>query len=101
MNTWRINLCVVSLLLAAAVPHQAVAATIRVTNCNDAGAGSLRAAVAVAASGDTIDLRSLTCSRITLASGRIVLPQDDLSLLGPGRLALTVSAREAAHPGLP
>jgi hypothetical protein len=48
-------------------------------------------AAAGAASGDTIDLRRLTCGRIGLVTGEIFLPQDNLTLLGPGRLALTVS----------
>ena len=39
-----------------------------VTNCNDAGAGSLRAAYAIASDGDTIDLNSLACSTISVAS---------------------------------
>lgn len=67
----------------------AQAATRMVSNCSDSGAGSLRAAVAAALSGDTIDLRSLTCSRIVL-NGQIEVPQQHLRLLGPGRLALTI-----------
>ncbi|MFO1507584.1 MAG: choice-of-anchor Q domain-containing protein [Lysobacterales bacterium] len=49
-----------------------------VTNCDDAGPGSLRDAVANAASGDMVDLSELTCSTITLSSGQIEIPQDDL-----------------------
>jgi hypothetical protein len=51
---------------------------ISVTNCDDSGPGSLRDAVAGAASGDTIDLDGLACSGITLTSGEIAIPQDDL-----------------------
>jgi len=91
-----------ALLAALAWPGAAPAATRNVANCNDSGAGSLRAAVAGAASGDTIDLRSLTCSRIVLA-GQIDIPQQDLSLLGPGRFALTIDGNRAgrvfAHGG--
>jgi hypothetical protein len=84
-------------LLAAMSWSSAAQAAIRVVaNCNDSGAGSLRAAVAGAASGDTIDLRSLTCSRIVLA-GQIDIPQADLSLLGPGRFALTVDGNRAGR----
>jgi len=43
-------------------PH----AVLSVTNCNDSGTGSLRDAIASAASGDTIDLDGLTCAAITL-----------------------------------
>lgn len=81
-----------ALLMAMAVghPNTASAATIRVTNCNDNGTGSLRSAVFRAASGDTIDLAHLTCSRITLTSGQIVIPQGDLWLVGRSRDALTI-----------
>lgn len=77
----------ISLALAAPATHAQAApsATIPVGNCNDAGAGSLRAAVASAASGDTIDLRSLQCRRLLLTSGAIHVPQDDLAVLGPTR----------------
>lgn len=79
----------IALVAAAAWPAGVRAATRTVGNCNDSGAGSLRAAITGAASGDTIDLRSLTCSRIVL-SGQVVIPQQDLTLLGPGRFALTI-----------
>ena len=71
---------------AAATP----AGTVVVTNCDDAGSGSLRDAVASAASGETIDLTQLTCSTITLTSGAIDVAQDDLSLDGPGAGSLTI-----------
>lgn len=74
------------LLLAPARTH---AATRTVTNCNNSGSGSLRAAAAVALSGDTIDLSRLSCTRITLAS-EVLLPQSDIRLLGRDRLALTL-----------
>ena len=53
-------------------------ASIVVGNCNDSGPGSLREAVAGAVSGDMIDLGGLACSTITLSSGQIEIPQDDL-----------------------
>jgi hypothetical protein len=53
-------------------------ASIAVTNCEDSGPGSLRDAVASAVSGDTVDLGGLACSTITLTSGAIEIPQDDL-----------------------
>lgn len=46
----------------------ASAATIPVTNCNDSGNGSLRAAIAEAQNGDTVDMSVLTCSTITLTT---------------------------------
>ncbi|MGH8040786.1 MAG: choice-of-anchor Q domain-containing protein [Rudaea sp.] len=53
-----------------------------VTNCNDTGAGSLRSTIASAASGDTVVLNptAMHCSSITLASGEIVVPQNDLTV---------------------
>ncbi len=59
--------------------------SVAVTNCNDEGAGSLRDAVQnIAVSGDTVDMRGLTCSTITLTSGAITAAEDDLTILGPG-----------------
>jgi hypothetical protein len=66
--------------------------TLAVDNCNDDGAGSLRAAVAAAASGDLIDLTALACSTITLTTGFIGVTQDDLSLTGPGAGVLAIDA---------
>ena len=61
-----------------------------VINCNEAGSGSLREAVVVAASGDTIDLSTLACGTITLTSGAIVVTQSDLRIQGPGADVLTI-----------
>ncbi|MGX5731355.1 choice-of-anchor Q domain-containing protein [Pseudoxanthomonas beigongshangi] len=72
-------------LLGAAVSGNVQAATITVANCNDTGPGSLRAAVAAAASGDVVDLRSLACSRIVFGTGSVYFGQDDLTFKGPGR----------------
>ncbi len=67
-------------------------ATLAVSNCNDAGPGSLRDAIAGASAGDTIDLSALTCSTISLSTGEIEIPQASLEILGPGRDALTIDA---------
>lgn len=75
---------------AAAAAHT-TGTTISVTNCNDRGQGSLRAAVAGAVSGDALDMRNLACNLITLTSGAIAIPQVDLVLLGPGFTRLAVS----------
>lgn len=72
----------------AHVPAPATA----VTNCDDDGAGSLRATIAAAASGDTIDLSALTCATISLTTGYIGIPQDDLTLIGPGAANLAIDA---------
>ena len=73
----------VSLILPVAVAKEAPrpsqpAGSIVVQNCDDSGPGSLRDTIAGAASGDMIDLSELTCSTITLTSGAIEIPQDDL-----------------------
>ncbi|HZV22481.1 MAG TPA: choice-of-anchor Q domain-containing protein [Luteimonas sp.] len=87
----RAAACVAGLLALWAAPAPSHAATHTVTNCADTGAGSLRAAVAVAASGDTVDLRSLACNRIVLTSGAILIPQHSLAIRGPGYKRLAVS----------
>ena len=94
-------LAAAAVLAAVPVTH-ANAAILVVTNCANSGAGSLRNAASVAASGDVIDMTTLGCNRIRLGS-QITFPQNNITLLGPGRLALTVSAGESgrvfAHTG--
>ena len=63
-----------------------------VVNCADSGTGSRRDAIAHAGNVDTIDMSSLTCATITLATGAIVIDQDDLIVNGPGMDALTIDA---------
>ena len=91
-------LCLAVILAAPATP--ALAATITVSNCADAGAGSLRDAAASAISGDTIDFSAtLDCSTISLTSGAVTIGQGgdgqpivNLTIDGPGRDALTLAA---------
>lgn len=71
------------------------AAVWTVSNCNDDGPGSLRAAVKDAADGDQIDLSALTCSTITLQTGAIAVRQNNLNLQGPGRDALSIDGNAA------
>lgn len=54
-----------------------------VTNCDDAGPGSLRDAVQGAANGDTVDLSQLNCSTITVTTGTIDIGVDNLTIAGP------------------
>lgn len=68
-----------------------------VANCNDAGPGSLRRTISLAAEGSVVDLTRLSCSTITLSSGAIELGQRDLSLVGPGPDALAVDAAGMAR----
>lgn len=55
-----------------------------VTNCDDAGPGSLRDTIFNATTGDLVDLTQLSCSEITLYTGKIAVASADLTLLGPG-----------------
>jgi hypothetical protein len=68
------------------------AATDTVTNSNDSGAGSLRAVVGAAASGDTI-VFDMTAGHVTspivLTSGVIAITKN-LTITGPGADTLTV-----------
>lgn len=76
-------------------PHPQGGVTHVVTNCDDDGPGSLREAVEGAASGDTIDMGTLACSTITLATGSIVTGVDDLALIGPGMNSLVIDGAGA------
>jgi len=82
----------VAALCALAAPS--AFATTFVTNCNDAGAGSLRAAVAGAANNDTVDASGLAgvCSKITLKTGAIPIGVGNLTIVGPGAKLLNVTA---------
>ena len=64
------------------------AATVVVTNFNDSGAGSLRQALANAASGDTI--RFLNSGVITLSSGELLVNKS-VSIIGPGATKLAIN----------
>jgi hypothetical protein len=79
--------CVAGLFLLT----EGLAGAAVVTNCNDSGAGSLRSAVAHAASGDSIDMSGLTTSspgcmesRVSLRTGEIKITQKSLTIEGPG-----------------
>jgi hypothetical protein len=69
---------------------QSTGITRTITSCADSGSGSLRDAVDHAQSGDTIDLRHLSCSLITLTTGALNVPFGNLDFVGPGVNALTI-----------
>lgn len=77
-------------LCALPISHATAATTVKVTNCNDTGPGSLRDAAARAATGDVIDLRTAGCSRIKLAGQPITLPQAVIRIIGPGRYKMVI-----------
>jgi hypothetical protein len=70
--------------------------TRKVTDCTDgpkgSDAGDLRDTIAASATGDTVDLTTLTCtnSTITLTQGAIGIDVDDLILEGPGADKLAI-----------
>jgi hypothetical protein len=74
------------------------AATYTVTNLNDSGPGSLRAAIGAAVPGDTVDATGVS-GTITLTSGAISFPvvigelgnRSALSIIGPGPGKLAIS----------
>lgn len=60
------------LALGLGATHAASAFTTRtVSNCNDNGPGSLRAAMIASQDQDTVDLNALSCSTITLTTGAL------------------------------
>ena len=64
--------------------------TITVNNCNDSGSGSLRAAIASANTGDTIDLSNRNCTISLTSVIEIAFSQKDLIITGPGADKLTI-----------
>ena len=89
--------------LSVSARFQRSGAAITVTNCDDTGSGSLRAAIGASGDGDTVDLSVLQCSVVTLTSGAIAVKQANLQLVGPGAGALaidgTASDRVFIHYG--
>ena len=78
--------------LAAAiglVPIVSSASSIVVQNCNDAGAGSLRKAVADAGDMGSVSI-PLSCT-ISLQTGAIAVTQSHLTITGSNQVALTIT----------
>jgi len=71
----------------------AEAATITVMNTNDSGAGSLRAALASAANGDTIDATGMS-GAILLTSGELFVDKS-VTINGPGAANLAVDGNHS------
>jgi len=95
-------------VLMLSTPLATAATTWTVNTCDETNTGtgttgSLRYAAANAVSGDTIDMTTMACSTISLTSGAVVLGQVDVTLLGPGKDALTIESsndRVFRHDGL-
>lgn len=88
MVRWQLRVVVpVVLVLLAALP--ALGATITVTSTADSGAGTLRAAIASAASGDTINFNLTYPATITLSSDLTIT--SSITIAGPGANNLAIS----------
>ena len=95
----RLNQIIVAfaaMLAIAAVPANLRAATITVTNTADSGPGSLRAALASAASGDTINFSLPAPAKITLTSGELLVSKS-VTIVGPGPSNLAVDGNRASR----
>lgn len=94
--TLRAALAVAIALAIGASPVRAT--THSVTSCADDGsAGTLRDVIAHASDGDTADLSPLSCSTITLATGEIVIPQNNLVLYSPAEHPVTIDAHRVSR----
>src|SRR5262245_2768983 len=76
----RVTLAILAVLLGSLESSSAMAAILRVTNCGDSGAGTLRQQLAGATAGDTI---VLPVCQITLTSAGLFVGTN-LSFLGAG-----------------
>ena len=94
----RIVRLALTLVLAAALTGCATAtasaATLSVTNLHDGGPGSLRQAIADAASAATITFA--VSGTITLTGGELVVARD-LTISGPGAASLSISGNLASR----
>jgi hypothetical protein len=92
-------LLLASLGTACCLPMPWAIAVNFVTNCNDQGVGSLREAILEAPENGVVDATGLAnvCSLITVKTGDIQVAVNDLTILGPGADALSISARNGSH----
>ena len=83
-----------------ALENRIVPSTLIVNSAADSGAGSLRAEIAAASSGDTIKFAgSLKGQTITLTSGELALDKSlDIEGLGPGHFIPTAAGRARWRP---
>ena len=104
--TGRPTVLLFSAVILAVASVTAQSAVLNVTNTQDAGADSLRAAVAMAAPGDTIHFNiptsdtgynaSANIFTITLASGEIVIAKD-LTIAGPSAANVAINGNHTSR----
>jgi predicted outer membrane repeat protein len=85
--------------LGALAGGAAAAATFTVTNVGDAGAGSLRQAIADAngaAGADIVDFQAGLVGTITLTTGQLAIT-DSVDIQGPGPFSITVSGNDSSR----
>jgi hypothetical protein len=92
MKTFVLPLAALCLLVMIGTTS---AATRTVTNLNDGGPGSLRDAIAVSGSGDTINFA--VTGTITLTSGSLSV-NHNLSIIGPGAPWQLIITRQLGPP---
>lgn len=83
-----------------ALEDRVLLSTLTVTNLNDSGAGSLRAAITQANSqpgADFIRFRTGLTGTITLTTGQLPVITDALQIVGPGAGVLTVSGNDSSR----
>jgi hypothetical protein len=102
---WRLALIAASAAVSACAPDSltaprltpsraapVIAATVTVTNINDAGAGSLRDAIANAVNGDVIGFdASIAGQVISLTSGELTISGKSITIVGPETGGITIS----------
>lgn len=97
---FRLAACTALLTALTSVgPTAAHAATLEITNLDDAGAGSLRDAITAAngtAGADVITFAPGLTGTILLTSGQLTIT-DSLQIVGPGRAALTIDGNAASR----
>ena len=72
-------------------PRQLLSTVVTVTNRNDSGNGSLRAAINSAMPGEVINFAKSAQGTITLTSGPLVVSTANLTISGPGSNKLLIS----------
>src|SRR5437867_7453977 len=87
---------IATVLAATLTAFCARAATLTVTSIADSGPGSLRNAIAAAASGDTVAFG--VTGAITLTTGELLIAKN-LTIAGPGAASLTI--QRSAATGTP